>query len=469
MFCPRCGGENRDDARHCASCGAQMNPAPAGPPRRARLATASLVCGLFGFLFFPAIIGLSLGIAALLQIRRSKGSLRGRGLAVAGVAVSGAALACCAALGFLVARSFIAGGHKDRGDQLVEAGKFERGLEEYRKALKIVPRWGEATNRVRWALQQAIEQRIRGDLSEGRLTAIIQVGSRIDPENETYRSLASVVSGLFLLKEGRAEAALADFQAVLGVAGGRQVPWRLGGEFAVEPVPLDGLCRALMGEALATLGRSEESLAAFDRALPHLVAPWSEYVLCRQSVVLRQAGRPDAAIRKIGECQEVDASAVPSFVGINVACPYQEIDRQSLKLEGDFPCPPHLERSVPWLWDKWPTYQRTERWGYLWKPATIRKGTSRFPSRRSPAYMLPHGDMGQNRILEERLACLRRLGQKAQAAQIAERLESIYDFEDSLRADSPRAARMWWTPLTLGFPYHIVLAPIIEGPAGRVD
>lgn len=64
------------------------------PPKRCGLATASLVlgvlgivpCGVFG------VIGLPIGITALVKIGRSNGRLKGNGLAIAGISCSTAAL-----------------------------------------------------------------------------------------------------------------------------------------------------------------------------------------------------------------------------------------------------------------------------------------------------------------------------------------------------------------------------------------
>jgi len=58
--------------------------------RRSRLAVASLVLGLLGLVTcgLGSLVGLILGIAALVSIKRSDGRLGGRGLAVTGLCVS---------------------------------------------------------------------------------------------------------------------------------------------------------------------------------------------------------------------------------------------------------------------------------------------------------------------------------------------------------------------------------------------
>ena len=64
------------------------------PPKRCGLATASLVLGILGV--FPCgvfgVIGLPIGITALVKIGRSNGRLKGNGLAIAGISCSTAAL-----------------------------------------------------------------------------------------------------------------------------------------------------------------------------------------------------------------------------------------------------------------------------------------------------------------------------------------------------------------------------------------
>ena len=71
-----------------AQGGAGAPPVVTGPVRTSGLATASLVLGVAGCLGITAVIGLVLGIVALLKIEKSQGRLGGRGLAIAGICVS---------------------------------------------------------------------------------------------------------------------------------------------------------------------------------------------------------------------------------------------------------------------------------------------------------------------------------------------------------------------------------------------
>ena len=73
---------------------------PTGGPTRQGLAIAALVCGIVGLLGFctgglavPAgIVGLILGIVALVKIKRKPAVYRGRGMAIAGICTGGASL-----------------------------------------------------------------------------------------------------------------------------------------------------------------------------------------------------------------------------------------------------------------------------------------------------------------------------------------------------------------------------------------
>jgi len=93
VFCKKCGKPNPDEATVCSSCSAPLTRPGEAPlarlsPVRARtsgLAIASLVLGV---LAVPALVGLVLGIIALVQIGQSRGRLRGQGLAIAGICVS---------------------------------------------------------------------------------------------------------------------------------------------------------------------------------------------------------------------------------------------------------------------------------------------------------------------------------------------------------------------------------------------
>jgi hypothetical protein len=71
------------------------------PGKTSGLAIASLVLGILGLCGITAILGLVLGIVAQVKISRSGGRLKGGGLAIAGICVSGAML--------LLALPFMAG------------------------------------------------------------------------------------------------------------------------------------------------------------------------------------------------------------------------------------------------------------------------------------------------------------------------------------------------------------------------
>jgi hypothetical protein len=58
-----------------------------GPPKTNGLAIASLICSCLGLFFLPIIPGIVLGFVARSQIRRSLGTQRGDGLALAGIII----------------------------------------------------------------------------------------------------------------------------------------------------------------------------------------------------------------------------------------------------------------------------------------------------------------------------------------------------------------------------------------------
>jgi prepilin-type processing-associated H-X9-DG protein len=94
MFCPKCDTQNPDHASRCLSCGYEFPSTPQPHPGQAKtsaLAIASLILGLLavptcGITVLPAII---CGIIALVKISGSQRLLRGTGMAIAGLALSG--------------------------------------------------------------------------------------------------------------------------------------------------------------------------------------------------------------------------------------------------------------------------------------------------------------------------------------------------------------------------------------------
>ena len=70
----------------------ENNPYPqttTANPKTSGLAIASLVCGIFGLLLLPGLLGLILAIKAINQIDANNGAISGKGLAMAGLATSG--------------------------------------------------------------------------------------------------------------------------------------------------------------------------------------------------------------------------------------------------------------------------------------------------------------------------------------------------------------------------------------------
>lgn len=131
MLCPRCGEANPVGAKFCVRCGAPVpveaqpagaapsqapsaappvasgsvlglsqprvlqalpGPPPIGPGQTSGKAIASLICGLFTWIFPAAVAAIILGHVSLSEIGRSAGRLKGRGLAVAGLVLGYAGL-----------------------------------------------------------------------------------------------------------------------------------------------------------------------------------------------------------------------------------------------------------------------------------------------------------------------------------------------------------------------------------------
>ena len=72
--------------------------AKAGEVRVSALSILCMLSALLGFLFFPALAALPLGIVALKRIDESDGALEGRHLALPGLCISVVALAAWLAL-----------------------------------------------------------------------------------------------------------------------------------------------------------------------------------------------------------------------------------------------------------------------------------------------------------------------------------------------------------------------------------
>jgi prepilin-type processing-associated H-X9-DG protein len=112
MKCPFCQSDNADGANFCIACGRALSEAPPTPrqvsfsvlPSTSGLAIASLVLGILSpfTLCLTGLVGIILGIVALVQIGQSQGRLRGSGMAIAGLIIPVAAFPIVAAVLFPV-------------------------------------------------------------------------------------------------------------------------------------------------------------------------------------------------------------------------------------------------------------------------------------------------------------------------------------------------------------------------------
>ncbi|MHC4068713.1 MAG: DUF4190 domain-containing protein [Planctomycetota bacterium] len=91
MYCPKCGAENPEGAELCVSCSWVLSGMPSVgvnvEAKTSGLAIASLVCLILCpfTCFLTALPAIICGIVGLVQIERSRGRLKGRGLAIAGM------------------------------------------------------------------------------------------------------------------------------------------------------------------------------------------------------------------------------------------------------------------------------------------------------------------------------------------------------------------------------------------------
>jgi prepilin-type processing-associated H-X9-DG protein len=93
MYCPKCGTENPEGAQLCRSCSWVLTSistvAPSPDAKTSGLAITSLVLGILSIftLFLTALPAIILGIISIFKIEKSAGQLKGKGLAIAGIAI----------------------------------------------------------------------------------------------------------------------------------------------------------------------------------------------------------------------------------------------------------------------------------------------------------------------------------------------------------------------------------------------
>ena len=104
MYCPKCGTLNPDDVQTCNDCGVALTePSKELESKTSGLAVGSLIMGILSAFtcFITALPAIICGIVALVKIGRSRGQLKGTGLAVMGIALP--AIIAPFVIGFLAA------------------------------------------------------------------------------------------------------------------------------------------------------------------------------------------------------------------------------------------------------------------------------------------------------------------------------------------------------------------------------
>ncbi len=90
MLCPKCGKETEEESKFCKYCGEKLvgegvKEEIIKQPKTSGLAIASLVLGILFFIPFAPLLAIIFGIVARHIISKSKGTLKGQGMAAAGL------------------------------------------------------------------------------------------------------------------------------------------------------------------------------------------------------------------------------------------------------------------------------------------------------------------------------------------------------------------------------------------------
>jgi len=137
MYYPKCGTENPDNAQKCSSCNcvlASTKSNAANPDsQKSALAIASFILGILGF--YAWIPSIALGIVALIQIKKSAGLLKGKSLALAGIAIPSMVwLTCLSVPSVNVVRRFYM-----KKSQLAQIRRIQSAIELYIREFSSYP------------------------------------------------------------------------------------------------------------------------------------------------------------------------------------------------------------------------------------------------------------------------------------------------------------------------------------------
>jgi hypothetical protein len=93
MNCPVCGAQNLPNAAFCSQCATNLQVPPhlagmGGPPHAGIPRTSGMAIAGFVLSFFCGLLGLIFSIMGYNECKKSGGTVRGEGLATAGIVIS---------------------------------------------------------------------------------------------------------------------------------------------------------------------------------------------------------------------------------------------------------------------------------------------------------------------------------------------------------------------------------------------
>jgi len=224
-YCPNCGEEVSPDSGRCSGCNRELSatwgheaPAAGASPVVSPLAVSSLVLGILGAfsLGVLSIPGIIYGFLALSRIKKSKGMLGGRGLAISGIAVGGVTVLIWLSLSAVFVSYFLAPRAQQREMLEIELERLDayiskmEGCRESRKAVlekigdvegellekrELIPAEMNMAEKIAYITRQgettgmevfSIKPSSTGDLKHGIKKAVLEIKARGQVDNVAH-------------------------------------------------------------------------------------------------------------------------------------------------------------------------------------------------------------------------------------------------------------------------------------------